>query len=349
MITDIVIRTQAPSYGGLFARSPVLGRLVTSMHVATDPSVIRHFLLVRPGERCSIQLRRETERILRAQPFLADATVTAYADGVGAVRLEVVTVDEPSVLASLGFKSGAPYLRALTFGNANVGGKGILAQAGWREGDFYRDTYLASYTNYQLFGRPYQLQMRAARREHGYDLSSTVSYPFFSDVQPRAWRVVGGASEDLIPFRSPGRPRISLGIRRQFFDAGGGIRLGTVGHLGLLGASLSTERAAPAAGPVLVTDSGLVADTTGALLNRYSLYRTTRFNLLAGYRNVNFLRVTGFDALNGVQDLRRGIQVGTTFGRGLPVGGARRAPSSLSKQRGRRGGTSRRRNGRACS
>ena len=317
----MLVRSHAPSYGGLFARSAVLGRLVTSMHVATAPDVIRHFVLLKKGEPCSALLRRETERILRAQPFLADAVVTAYVDGDG-VRVEIVTVDEPSIVASLGVTGSSPYVRAATFGNQNVQGKGIAAIAGWRTSDFYRDTFLGSYTNYQLFQRPYQLHARFARRDHGYDVASSIAFPFFTDLQPRAWRVSGGASNELVPFRSPGRPRISLGLRRQYFDAGGGLRLGTIGHLFLVGASVSAERATPEAEPVLVTDSGVVTDTTAALIDRFRPQRVTRLNLLFGYRSVNFLRVVGFDALNGAQDMRRGIQIGTTIGRGLSIAGS---------------------------
>jgi hypothetical protein len=319
VITEVVIRSHAPSYGGLFARSRLLGRLVTSMHVTTSPSVVEKFVLLRRGERCSILLRRETERILRAQPFIADATVTAFADGVDAVRIEVVTLDESSVVGSIGFKSRSPYLRALTFGNANFRGLGIYLMGGWREGFELRDTFIGGYRNYQLFGRPYQLHLSARRRDLGYDFATSVAYPFFSDVQPRAWRASGGASDDLIAFRSPGEPRVSLGLRRQWADAGGFLRVGVPGRLGLVGASVSSERAMPAASGVLVTDTGLVPDATGALDDRYQPYRATRINLLLGYRQVNFLRVNGFDALTGAQDVRRGVQIGATLGRALPA------------------------------
>ena len=45
-------------------------------------------------------------------------------------------------------------------------------------------------------------------------------------------------------------------------------------------------------------------------------------NLLLGYRQVNFLRVSGFDALSGAQDLRRGVQASLSIGRGFPRGNA---------------------------
>jgi hypothetical protein len=42
--------------------------------------------------------------------------------------------------------------------------------------------------------------------------------------------------------------------------------------------------------------------------------------VLLGYRQLNFLSVTGFEALTGPEDLRRGVQIGATLGRSLGVG-----------------------------
>jgi hypothetical protein len=322
VISGIVVRSYGPSYGGLFARSPWLGRLATSLHVTTAPSVIENLVLLETGGRCSILLRRETERLLRAQPFLADASVTAYPDSGGAVRVEVVTIDEPSVLGSIGVSSRSPWLRAVKYGSDNLQGKAITAVAGWRDGGYYRDRYQAAYTNWQLFTAPVQMHLLARRREHGFEATGQVVYPFFTDVQSRAWRVAGGADDILVPFRSPGRERAALGVRRQFVDAGGVVRVGQPGLLAILGGALSTERATPSAAGVVVTDSGLVPDTGDVLRTRYAPYRSTRLNLLLGYRQVNFLRVTGFDALAGTQDVRRGVQAALTLGRGLPVDGA---------------------------
>lgn len=319
-ISEIVVQTLPPSYGGLFARMPWLRQVSTSVHTTTSPRVISNLVLLTPGEPCSIFLRRETERLLRAQPFLADATVTAYPDGPDAVRVEVVTVDEPAVLGSVGVSASAPHLRALKAGSGNVHGRGVSAVAGWKDGGFYRDTWQVRYTNYQLFTLPVQMHLTAIRRDHGFDASGTVSYPFFTDLQPRAWRVAGGASEDLIPFRTPGRDPISLGIRRQYFDAGAVARAGAPGQLAIVGGALSMERGVPAVGPVVVTDSGLVPDS-GVLAGRYRAFRSTRLNLLLGYRQVNFLRVSGFDALAGSQDVRRGVQASVSVGRGLALGG----------------------------
>lgn len=321
VIASIVVQTLPPSYGGLFARSPWLGRLATTLHDTTSKRLVENLSLLRPGARCSPLLRLESERLLRAQPFLADASVTAYPAGPDSVLVEIVTIDEPEVLGSIGVSGQQPWLRALKLGSANLGGRGILAVAGWKDGGFYRDTWQARYANYELFTSPVQMHLAATRRDHGYDVAAQVAYPFFSDVQSRAWRVAGGAGEVLVPFRVPGGAAVSLGVRRQSMDAGAVVRIGAPGRRAIAGGSLSMERGAPEAAAVVVTDSGLVPDTGSALRARYPSFRSSRANLLLGYRQVNFLRVTGFDALAGSQDMRRGVQAALVIGRGLSLGG----------------------------
>ena len=206
-ISDIEVRTLPPSYGGLISRTPWFNRLATSLHTTTAPRLVESLLLLRKGEPCSFLLRYETERLLRAQPYLADASVTAYADGPDAVRIEVVTIDEPAVLGSVGVSNKDPMLRALKAGSGNFRGLGVSALAGWRDGGVYRDTWQARYSNFQLFAAPVQLHLTGIRNEHGYDATGQLTYPFFTDLQRNAWRVAGGLSEILVPFRSPGRER----------------------------------------------------------------------------------------------------------------------------------------------
>jgi hypothetical protein len=325
VITDIVVQPLPPSYGGLISRTPWMNNVAMVLHMTTHPRVIENLMLLKKGEPCSLLLRLETERLLRAQPFLADATITAYEAGRDSVRIEVVTIDEPAVLGSLGVQSGDPVLRALQVGNGNLRGRGVSALAGWRDGGFYRDTWQFRYSNFQLFSAPVQMHLTGIRRDHGFDAMGQVVYPFFTDVQQEAWRVAGGATEFLVPFHSADQQPVSLGVRRQFVDAGAVVKLGEPGLLAIAGGSLSFERGAPIGQPVMVTDSGLVLvpDSGAMFRDRYDAYRSSRVNLLLGYRQVNFLRVSGFDALAGTQDVRRGVQAAFTVGRGLGlVGGS---------------------------
>ena len=64
-----------------------IARQLTEVHSTTNPNIITRFLALQPGMPCTELRRLESERILRAQPYLADATVTVYPDNFGGVYL----------------------------------------------------------------------------------------------------------------------------------------------------------------------------------------------------------------------------------------------------------------------
>lgn len=318
IITDVSIRTHAPDYGGLFSLTPVLERAVDALHTTTAPEVVRNFVLLKRGEPCSPLQRYETERILRAQPFLAQANVTAFADGVDAVRIEVVTVDEPSLVADVGVQRRSPPVHRLTLGSANLGGQGVHASASWRDAGDLRSHFGARYSNYQLFGEPYQLHLTGTRRERGSDWSATVLLPFLTDVQGSAWRVGVSRTLDFVPYRRDSGLAAGVGVDRTLGDVGAIARLGRPGRLALLGISATVERARTARMPVTLGAAGELPDTTSSLIDAFESYRAARINLLLGLRAARFIRVQRFDALNAEQDVRKGMQLGVAIGRSLP-------------------------------
>lgn len=319
IISDITIRAQAPEYGGLFARLPAIERAAEGLHTTTAPEVVRNFVLLQRGQPCDPLQRYETERILRAQPFLAQADVTAYADGSEGVRIEVVTVDEPSLIAVVGVRTRAPLLHRLTLGSANLGGHGVYASASWRDGGELRDHVAARYSDYQLFSRPFQFHVSAARRERGSDWNSVVLLPFLSDVQRSAWRVGVSRMLDLVPYRRDVPLAAAVAVDRVLGDVGATARVGRPGKLALLGISATVERARSGGMPVALGSGGELPDSTPALIDRFESYRSARVNALLGFRAIRFMRVTGFDALRAEQDVRKGGQFGVTIGRSLPL------------------------------
>lgn len=326
-VTGVDIKPQFPDIGGISKRSRFVAGLVRDLHAVTSPDVIRRILVLQVGQRCSELRRAESERLLRAQPYLADARVIARDDGAGGVRLEVITWDELSLIGGLGLTTaGGTRLTGLKLGNRNLRGEAVELQAQWRSGRFYRDLYAGRIVDYQLLGRPYQLSMEGARRPQGHDWRGEFTHPYFTDLQRIAWRVTAGESE-VFPglLRRGNLPTPTVGVTRRFWDAGGILRIGMPGRLSLFGASVSMESERPAFDPVYVTDTGIVRATdtlAAALAGRWEPHRSARINALWGVRNVRFLRVTGFDALRGPQDVRIGFQFGTMFGRSLPVIGS---------------------------
>src|SRR5258705_9059823 len=92
------------------------GRFAARQHVTTKDAVIRRYLALQLGDRCTEVRRAESERILRAQPFIADASVLAYPDGNGGIILSISTVDEVSLIIGAGIGGGAPAVHSLLLG-----------------------------------------------------------------------------------------------------------------------------------------------------------------------------------------------------------------------------------------
>jgi hypothetical protein len=145
------------------------------------------------------------------------------------------------------------------------------------------------------------------------------SHPFLTDLQRISWRTTAGNTLGYFYFRRPNALAPALRIQRSYGDIGGVIRIGPpLGRLALIGGSISFEDENPGTQPVIV-DSVITPDTSQALINRYTKHQTARINGLWGIRNVHFLRVSGFDALEGTQDLRTGVELATLVGKGVKL------------------------------
>ena len=332
VISAIDIRPQSPYFAGLTGQWRWIARRATSLHATTRAKVIRRFLLVHVGEPCTGIGLEESERVLRAQPFLAEARVSAYDDGNGGVRIDVFTVDEIGLLAGLNAQSGSPYVTRFLLGEGNLAGQGIQASADWHYYQFYRDRYAASLIDYDFLAKPYRLQIDAIRQPEGGLWDVGLTHPFLSELQRAAWVVSGGSQRVFYGFQSPTFPNNfdipAVDFTRSYWQVGGIVRVGAPGKFSLFGLSLSQEREVVSRTPVALTDSGLIKDTVAAtapeLTNRFAhVTQSGRVNILWGFRDVDFLRVSGFDVLSGDEDLRRGFQFGTFFGHGLSALGTR--------------------------
>ena len=297
-----------------------LARAVGLHHTTTKQDVIRNFLLLSAGQPCTERLRAESERILRFQPFLADATVRALPDGIGGVRIEVETIDEIPTVFTLRFRDGRPV--ALRLGNSNVGGRGVLLAIRGERGFAYRNGMGLQLVAYQMFGRPYTFEFVADRTPLNSTVILALGHTFITDLQRNAWHVGFRDLHDYTAFLRPDGQAIALGARRRFADVGAVARIGVRGHSAFLGALLTEERMTVAAQPVIVSDSGLVADTSAPIAGPFAAVHNVRLNAVVGVRSVAFLTVRGFDALNGAQDVATGAQVGVVAGRSVPWFGA---------------------------
>ena len=318
----ITIHSFAPTIAAL-RDVPVVAELVRSIHTTTRPDIVRRYLLMARGDACTELRRSESERILRAQPFLADASVQAFESDSGAVELEVRTIDETSVVLGANVTSSSPFLKSTRIGSSNLGGAAMYLVGNWRHDPRFRDGYGIRFTDYQFGALPYILNVEGQQNPLGDHWQVGSAHPFLTDLQRQAWSARAGANDDYVFFAPGADQQHALSFRRQYFDIGGLVRVGPPGRLNLFGASVSGERETPSEVPVLITPIGKLVDTTTAFAGRYTSHRIARLNALWGIRNIEFVRVRGFDALTATQDIPVGFQLGTQVGRSMPAFGAR--------------------------
>lgn len=320
-IDAIRITSQAPTVAGLRG-IPVVAEVARTVHTTTQPDVISRFLLLHVGDACSEQRRAESEHILRAQPFLADASVTVRRSDAGGVQLDVETIDEVAAVFSATVKARAPLFTGLRLGDANAGGEGVYVAGRWWQEAGLRDGYSFATTDYQFLGKPYQATARVARDPLGGEYHLDVQRPFLTDLQRVAWRVQRGRADDYVRFVDGSGMTHADRLSRDYADAGGLTRIGAPGRLALLGFSISHETARAGTAPILISAAGTSPDSAFPLDGRYASHTSSRVNVLLGYRNLRYVRTTGFEGLRNVEDVPEGIEIGALIGKGTSLLGS---------------------------
>jgi hypothetical protein len=319
-IDQVVIYAEAPSVASL-RHVPVVAKLARTLHATTRLGVIERFLLFRAGDACSELRRAESERILRAQPFIADATIYFVSNDDGTVDAEVRTSDEAAVVLGGRVRARSPQVFGLLVGNSNIGGQGVYASGAWRSGDGFRDGFAARVMDNQFLGHTLVAGLDAERRPIGGSWRLQASRPFYTDLQRTAWRARVGSSRELVELRRKDGERPGIERNRRYFDVGGIVRVGVPGRLGLFGLSLTGDDEEPGS-RLVAAESGVVRDL-GPSPVAYEHHHIARVNALVGVRDISFVRRAGLDALTAVQDVPLGTQVGVQFGRSTPLLGAR--------------------------
>jgi len=317
-INDIVIYADAPTVASL-ARYPRLAAIARAMHATTRTELIRRFLLLDRGDPCNELRRAESERILRAQPFIAEADAFVVLNEGGGVDLEVRTSDEAAIVLGGSVRAAAPHVTYVLFGNANLGGEGLYASMSWRDGAGFRDALGARFIDHQFIGRPWILAVEGERASLGGSWRAEAAHPFLTDLQRVAWRGRAGRANGFVELLEPDGLRPNVAVQRGFFDVGGILRVGNPGRLNLFGFSFTglEERAGER---LTLPESGVVRDI-GPVPTPFVPHRIVRANALIGVRDIVFERIEGLDALTAAQDVPIGFQLGTVFGRSLPMPG----------------------------
>jgi hypothetical protein len=315
-VDDVIIYADAPTVRNL-DRVPALAHALRDIHRTTRTEVIRRFLLLGSGDSCSEIRRAESERILRAQPFIAEARVFVVADNEGGVDLEVQTSDETAIVLGGILSARSPHIASLLLGNANLAGEGVYASGWWRSGGGFRDGIGMRLLDHQFAGQPMTMGIEAERAPLGASWRASGARPFYTDLQRLAWRLRVGSGTGFTILRQPDGLRPGIAYQRSQFDAGAVMRFGQPGQLNMLGLSV-TALDEQAGNRLVLTDSGRLRDI-GPSPMLYLPHNVARINLLLGRRDITYVRLEGLDALTASQDLPVGFQVGFQLGRSFPT------------------------------
>jgi hypothetical protein len=278
--------------------------------------VIEAFLALQVGGPCTEFRREESERVLRAQPFIGDARVRVVDDSSGTgVTAIVETTDEIPVLVGGRFRGIVP--DALSLGNVNVGGQGLLVELAWEAGRAYQTGYGARVTEYATFNKPWLLNVEAFKYRLGQAAALELGHPFYTDLQRVSWHAGGRASTGFPRIARPARDPLALEVRQRSWDVSGVMRVFGTRNITLLGGAVTGRHVAPAALGVVVSDTGFAVDTGITLRGRYRPFATTRVGGILGLRSVRYVEVSGFDALTGTQDAPSGLSGAVYLARGF--------------------------------
>jgi hypothetical protein len=315
MVTRIEVRAAPPPFAGAAAKWRAAARAVGLHHATTQARVVEAFMALHVGRPCTEFRRAESERVLRAQPFIASASVTIAPDTGSGVVAIVETTDEIPVLVGGRFRGVSPDF--LSLGNANIAGQGFRFEAGWERARSYRTGFGARMMSYAAFDRPYIFGLQAYRHRIGYETDGELGHPFYTDLQRLSWHVGVRSAEDYPHFNRPARDPLALRVKDQRWDVSGIARIFGTRTVALLGGAVTGRLVEPASEGVVLRDTGFATDTGTALRQRYSRFKSTRIGVIGGLRRVDFVTVTGFDALMGAQDVPRGVMAAVYAAHGL--------------------------------
>ena len=312
-VSVVSVDPQRPDFHGPMKWWRATARALGLHHETTADGIVRRFVTLDPGLPCTDFRRAESERILRAQPFLANATVRTRRLN-DSIRVDVTTVDEVPVVAAARF--GGSALRAVSLGTLNLLGVGMHVEGNWEQGRALRDGYGLKLAHYQLFGKPFVVAAEGAIRPLGESYSTSFSHPLLTDLQRTAWYSGFGITKDFVALRRPDRTELLQPLNRGTWNVGGVLRIGPPRRLFLLGGMLMGDRLVPRT-QIVLRDSltgGVLSTVDTAGIGSYPTIDETMVAGVWGVRALSFSKMAGLDALEAEQDVGTGTQLGAIVG-----------------------------------
>ncbi len=157
------------------------------LHIRTKAHIIRRELLQKPGQRSKATLREESERNLRALPFIRGAEIREVSAPGGGVDWYVKTKDSWTTQPQINFRSeGGETHSEYGLLEENLLGYGKRVGYFLRHNSSEGDSHDISYADPQLFGSRAKLSTQLVDTPTGNQQHINLSRPFYSLETPYA-------------------------------------------------------------------------------------------------------------------------------------------------------------------
>lgn len=295
-------------------------RLVNGLHVPTREVVIRREILFTEGDCYDVERLRDSERLVRAMPFIADVDIFGVRQADGTFHVIVDTRDEWTTRVEPRIDSGQG-LRGLRLREDNLLGTGRHVSAFYLNRE-EEQVYGFSYRNPQLLASRWDAELEAGRTPVGYLFTQSASYPFVGQVGRWAFRQALHHNDRYFELWMPYEDQlVPLWVpeTRRSFEVGGAYRWGTRGfNRTLLGFALSGEWISYPEEPRFSTRLRPEEVPPELPVLRMDSVSSVRALFLTGQRNIYFVRRRALDTVNGTEDVRLGVETEMALGPTLP-------------------------------
>ena len=172
-----------------------LYRLANRLHFNTTTEVVRRQLLVEEGDEYSQRHIDESERLLRANSYFADARVIPYQRCGDEIDVLVITRDVWTTYPVIYFSiSGGDNTRGAGFSDGNFLGMGNRVSIAYKTNN-ERNSYILGFKDGQIAGSRYDGDFQLTESSDGQSRSASLERPFYSlDAQ---WANGMTASQDV--------------------------------------------------------------------------------------------------------------------------------------------------------
>jgi hypothetical protein len=304
-------------------------RAANALHIRTRRWVIRQELLFQPGDCYDPFLLAESERLLRAYPFLARVDIHDVPQADGSHHVIVDTHDDWSTRVDVRFRFDREFrLEGVRLSELNFLGMGQALGVFWFERDVTRD-YGVSYWTPQIGRTRWDLAASVGRTRAGSFFREQIGYPFLGEVGHWAGRQAFSRDEQFFDYIVADDPagrsaHVLLPLQEKALETSVLRRFGDRGDAHLAGIGLSWYELRRE-GPVEIAPEGdfderVLADSASIDPIRRQLVErdAVRVHALLGSRDVRWIERRGMDSMRGDEDIRLGWEAGLAIGRTVP-------------------------------